>query len=86
MSREKQTTAQVPPVKDSGQFAFAMLLASLLKPDSAAQSLTAAIDALVGETEEPFLASLTDDDYERLTACLDKLIDVVGENKKPKTK
>ena len=54
--------------------------ASLLKPDSAAQSLAATVDALIGIDEEQFLASLTDDDYERLVASLDKLIDVVGEN------
>ena len=54
--------------------------ASLLKPDSPVQSLATTVDALVSETEEPFLASLTDDDYERLVASLDKLIDIVGEN------
>ena len=53
---------------------------SLLKPDSAAQSLAATVDALIGTNEEQFLASLTDDDYERLVESLDKLINVVGEN------
>ena len=66
--------------RDAIQSASEMPVAPLLKPDSAAQSLATAVDALVGETEEPFLASLTDDDYKRLVACLDKLIDVVEEN------
>ena len=67
--------------RDAIQFAWAITAASLLKPDSAVQSFTAAVDALVDEVEDQFLTSLTKDDYERLVASLDKLSDVVGENK-----
>ena len=66
--------------RDAIQFTWAITAASLLKPDSATQSLTAAVDALAGTTEDQFLASLTDNDYQRLVTSLNKLIDIVGED------
>ena len=70
--------------RDAAQFALAMLLGSLggsgAKASSPSQLLTETVDTLVGVTEDQFLASLTEDDYQRLVVSLDKLIDVVGEN------
>ena len=50
------------------------------KADSPSQSLAAVVDTLVGAPEDQFLGSLTEDDYQRFVASLDKLIDVVGED------
>ncbi len=70
--------------RNTAQFALAMLLGSLsdseAKGNSPAQLLAATVDTLVEVNEDKFLASLTDTDYQRLVASLNKLIDVVGED------
>ena len=70
--------------RDMSQFTLAMVLAassdSGATAESLSQSLVAAVDALLGVTEDQFLTSLTEDDHQRLVASLDKLIDIVDEN------
>ena len=70
--------------RNTAQFALTLLLASLVNSDATAnspsQSLAAIVDTLVGVPEDQFLNSLTEDDYQRFVASLDKLIDVVGED------
>ena len=70
--------------RNTAQFALTMLLASLgnsdAKADSPSQLLAATVDTLVGVPEDQFLDALTEDDYQRFVASLDKLIDVVGED------
>ena len=72
--------------RNTAQFALTMLLASLgnsdAKADSPSQSLAAIVDTLVGVHEDQFLDALTEDDYQRFVASLDKLIDVVGEDER----
>ena len=70
MARERQTT----PI------ATARLNSADATAERPSQSLVAAVDALVGVTEDHFLTSLTEDDHQRLVASLDKLLDIVGEN------
>ncbi len=71
--------------RDMSQFTLAMLLAesrtSGATAESPSQSLVAAVDALVGVTEEQFFNSLTEDDHQRLVASLDKLSEVVRKNR-----
>ena len=50
------------------------------KMNSPVQLLTVTVDTLASVTEDEFLASLTQDDYQRVVASLDKLIDIVDEN------
>ena len=70
--------------RNTAQFALTMLLASLgnsdAKADRPSQLLAATVDTLVGVPENQFLDALTEDDYQRFVASLDKLIDVVGED------
>ncbi len=70
--------------RNTAQFALTLLFASLgnsdAKADSPSQSLAAVVDTLVGVPEDQFLNALTEDDYQRFVASLDKLIDVVGED------
>ena len=68
----------------TAQFALMMLLGSLSDSEATinnpSQLLAATVDTLVEVNENQFSASLTDADYQRLVASLDKLIDVVGED------
>ena len=50
------------------------------KEVSGFQLLVAAVDAFVNLTEDQLLTTLTENDYQRLVAALDKLIDVIGES------
>ena len=52
------------------------------KSESPAQSLAAAVDALVAVNEDQFRASLTDEDRQRLIAATDKLRDIIGTERK----
>ena len=70
--------------RNTAQFALTLLFASLgnsdAKADSPSQSLATIVDTLVGAPEDQFLDALTEEDYQRFVASLDKLIDVVGED------
>ena len=59
---------------------FTALGPSVAQVDSPSQSLVVAIEMLVDVPEDQFLASLTDDDCQRLISARDKLIDLIGEN------
>ena len=67
------------------QTALARVLAALklsdTQADSPPQSFVAAIETLVDAMGDQFLASLTNDDYQRLVAARDKLANLVGEAK-----
>ncbi len=69
--------------RSTAQSALVMALTALssssTQADNPAQSFVAAVEMLVGFTEDKFLASLTDDDCQRLVAARDKLTDLVGE-------
>ena len=69
--------------RSTAQSALVMALTALsssgTRADSPSQSFVAAVEMLVGVTEDKFLASLTDDDCQRLAAARDKLTDLVGE-------
>ncbi len=69
--------------RSTAQSALVMALTALSSSDpqvdNPAQSFVAAVEMLVGVTEDKFLASLTDDDCQRLVAVRDKLTDLVGE-------
>lgn len=68
--------------RDMSQFTLAMLLASLdtsgNKTESPAQSLVTAVDKLISLTEGQFLAPLKGEDYRKLIAARDKLINTIG--------
>ena len=70
--------------KNTAQFALTVLFRSLsdseAKMNNPSQLLAATVDTLVEVNEDQFSASLTDADYQRLVASLDKLSNVVGEN------
>ena len=59
---------------------LAALRSSGTQVNSPSQLLVAAIEVLAGVMEDQLLASLTDDDCQRLVAARDKLIDFIGEN------
>ena len=59
---------------------LAALKPSGIQTDSPSQSFVAAVEMLVGVMEDQFLASLTDDDCQRLISARDKLIDLTREN------
>ena len=69
--------------RSTAQSALVMALTALSSSapqvDNPAQSFVAAVEMLVGVTEDKFLASLTNDDCQRLAAARDKLTDLVGE-------
>ena len=59
--------------------ALTVLRSSSTQANNPAQSFVAAVEILVGVTEDKFLASLTDEDCQRLVAARDKLTNLVGE-------
>ena len=71
--------------RGTAQFALAMLLGALsdseAKANNPSQLIAATVDTLVEINEDQFPTTLTDEDRQRLVASLDKLIDVVGEDK-----
>jgi hypothetical protein len=72
---QRQATEQSTLVR-----VLAALKPSGIQTDSPSQSFVAAVEMLVGVMEDQFLASLTDDDCQRLAAARDKLIDLIGES------
>ena len=73
LEAERQTTGQTALVR-----ALAALKPSDAQADSSSQLLVDAIEILVDVMGDQFLASLTDDDCQRLVAARDKLADLVG--------
>ena len=69
--------------RSTAQSALVMALTALsssdTQADSSSQSFVAAMEMLADVTEDKFLASLTDDDCQRLAVVRDKLTDLVGE-------
>lgn len=87
-SRALGTQKQAPVKFDSSLIpqssdtvsSVAVLSSHAIKEVGRFQLLVAAVDAFVNVTEDHLLTTLTENDYQRLVAALDKLIDVVGEN------